>query len=184
MVAVVVCRGGRRIAAVSSHVCGAACDSCSCRVAKRPSRRCWVRHDFSSWLDAAAAFGDRICASGVRRGWQPGTDGRCTRVTRLHKSVNAHKDTSKLGSKIEELHKGQRNAAGQQLWLPRDAQNAAGRGVVLCGRTAYATETVRHNGESLSFVSCVDGAIVWNDRENYSVPTCCAARDFTKGRTA
>ena len=36
--------------------------------------------------------------------------------------------------------------------------------VVLCGRTAYATETVRHDGESLSFVSCVDGATIWNDR--------------------
>ena len=44
--------------------------------------------------------------------------------------------------------------------------------VVLCGRTAYATETVRHNGESLSFVSCVDGATIWNDRSYaiYSVP--------------
>ena len=44
--------------------------------------------------------------------------------------------------------------------------------VVLCGRTAYATETVRHDGASFSFVSCVDGATIWNDRSYaiYSVP--------------
>ena len=41
--------------------------------------------------------------------------------------------------------------------------------VVLCGRTAYATETVRHNGASLSFVSCVDGATIWNDRADYYI---------------
>ena len=78
MVAVVVCRASRRIAAGSSRECGAACDSCS--VAALQGQPSWVRHDFSS-ADSTPRrrFGDRIRASGVWWGvWERLWDGSRT----------------------------------------------------------------------------------------------------------
>ena len=56
VVAVVVCRGSRRIAAGSSHVCGAGRDSCSCRNARQPPSLRSAARFFGRAHDAAAAF--------------------------------------------------------------------------------------------------------------------------------
>ena len=76
MVAVVVCKGSRRIAAGSSHEWDAARPlAVTALQPRRALRRCWVRHDFRRGLDATRRrFGDRIgapggyraCGSGIR----------------------------------------------------------------------------------------------------------------------